>query len=83
MVEMKPQMELENENKKFANLADMAEAVKRALDLQSIAFDAIMSIEDNSIRNLVAVKVLNAAYDLNQCLSNDLQELHDKLYEEV
>ena len=83
MVEMKPQMELENENKKFANLADMAEAVKRALDLQSIAFDAIMSIEDNSIRNLAAVKVLNAAYDLNQCLSNDLQGLHDKLYEEV
>ena len=76
-------MELENESKKFADLADMAEAVKRALDLQSIAFDAIMSIEDNSIRNLAAVKVLNAAYDLNQCLSNDLQELHDKLYEEV
>lgn len=83
MVEMKSQMELENESKKFANLADMAEAVKRALDLQSIAFDAIMSIEDNSIRNLAAVKALNAAYDLNQCLSNDLQELHDKLYEEV
>ena len=83
MVEMKPQMELENESKKFADLADMAEAVKRALDLQSIAFDAIMSIEDNSIRNLAAVKVLNAAYDLNQCLSSDLQELHDKLYEEV
>ena len=83
MVEMKSQMELENESKKFADLADMAEAVKRALDLQSIAFDAIMSIEDNSIRNLAAVKVLNAAYDLNQCLSNDLQELHDKLYDEV
>lgn len=83
MVEMKSQMELENESKKFADLADMAEAVKRALDLQSIAFDAIMSIEDNSIRNLAAVKALNAAYDLNQCLSNDLQELHDKLYEEV
>ena len=83
MVEMKSKMELENESKKFANLADMAEAVKRALDLQSIAFDAIMSIEDNSIRNLAAVKGLNAAYDLNQCLSNDLQELHDKLYEEV
>lgn len=80
---MKSQMELENDKKKFADLADMAEAVKRALDLQSIAFDAIMSIEDNSIRNLAAVKVLNAAYDLNQCLSNDLQELHDKLYEEV
>ncbi|HEL0808094.1 TPA: hypothetical protein TVK02_000391 [Streptococcus equi subsp. zooepidemicus] len=83
MVETKPQMELENESKKFADLADMAEAVKRSLDLQSIAFDAIMSIEDNSIRNLAAVKALNAAYDLNQCLSNDLQELHDKLYEEV
>lgn len=83
MVEMKSQMELENESKKFADLADMAEAVKRALDLQSIAFDAIMSIEDNSIRNLAAVKALNAAYDLNQCLSNDLQELHNKLYEEV
>ncbi|HFU4448030.1 hypothetical protein HPA05_09600 [Streptococcus suis] len=83
MVEMKSQTELENENKKFANLADMAEAVKRALDLQSIAFDAIISIEDNSIRNLAAIKALNAAYDLNQCLSNDLQELHDKLYKEV
>lgn len=69
MVEMKSQTELENENKKFANLADMAEAVKRALDLQSIAFDAIISIEDNSIRNLAAIKALNAAYDLNQCLS--------------
>lgn len=83
MEEIKSQTALENVKKKFANLADMAEAVKRALDLQSIAFDAIMSIEDNSIRNLAAVKVLNAAYDLNQCLSNDLQELHDKLYEEV
>ncbi|HEK9995229.1 TPA: hypothetical protein TVQ98_000454 [Streptococcus equi subsp. zooepidemicus] len=83
MEEIKSQTALENVKKKFANLADMAEAVKRALDLQSIAFDAIMSIEDNSIRNLAAVKALNAAYDLNQCLSNDLQELHDKLYEEV
>lgn len=83
MQELKSQQELENDKKKFADLADMAEAVKRALDLQSIAFDAIMSIEDNSIRNLAAVKALNAAYDLNQCLSNDLQELHDKLYEEV
>lgn len=83
MQEIKSQQELENENKKFANLADMAEAVKRALDLQSIAFDAIISIEDNSIRNLAAIKALNAAYDLNQCLSNDLQELHDKLYKEV
>lgn len=83
MQEIKSQQELENEKKKFADLADMAEAVKRALDLQSIAFDAIISIEDNSIRNLAAVKALNAAYDLNQCLSNDLQELHDKLYEEV
>ncbi|MGT2934826.1 hypothetical protein JavanS99_0013 [Streptococcus satellite phage Javan99] len=83
MQEIKSQQELENEKKKFADLADMAEAVKKALDLQSIAFDAIISIEDNSIRNLAAVKALNAAYDLNQCLSNDLQELHDKLYEEV
>ncbi|HEK9997576.1 TPA: hypothetical protein TT554_000767, partial [Streptococcus equi subsp. zooepidemicus] len=73
MEEIKSQTALENVKKKFANLADMAEAVKRALDLQSIAFDAIMSIEDNSIRNLAAVKALNAAYDLNQCLSNDLQ----------
>ncbi|KKC19257.1 hypothetical protein EA456_04735 [Streptococcus dysgalactiae subsp. dysgalactiae] len=83
MEEMKSQQELENKKKKFADLADMAEAVKRALDLQSIAFDAIISIEDNAIRNLAAVKALNAVYDLNQCLSNDLQELHDKLYEEV
>ena len=80
---MKSQQELENKKKKFADLADMAEAVKRALDLQSIAFDAIISIEDNAIRNLAAVKALNAVYDLNQCLSKDLQELHDKLYEEV
>ncbi|MCY7235081.1 hypothetical protein ACVRZ9_08620 [Streptococcus dysgalactiae subsp. equisimilis] len=83
MEEMKSQQELENKKKKFADLSDMAEAVKRALDLQSIAFDAIISIEDNAIRNLAAVKALNAVYDLNQCLSNDLQELHDKLYEEV
>ncbi|MFU2194448.1 hypothetical protein [Streptococcus pluranimalium] len=83
MEEFESQMELQNDRKKFADLADMAEAVKRALDLQSIAFDAIISIEDNAIRSLAAVKALNAAYDLNQCLSNDLQELHDKLYEEV
>ncbi|MBM7636231.1 hypothetical protein [Streptococcus saliviloxodontae] len=73
---------LENK-KKFADLADMADVVKRVLDLQCIAFDAIISIEDSAIRNLSALKALNAAYDLDRCLSNNLQEIHDKLYEEV
>lgn len=71
------------ENKKFADLADMADALKRGIDLQSIAFDAIVNIEDNSIRSLAAVKALNVAYDYNQYLSNQLQVLHDSLYEEV
>ena len=71
------------ENKKFADLADMADALKRGIDLQSIAFDAIVNIEDNSIRSLAAVKALNVAYDYNQYLSNQLQILHDSLYEEV
>lgn len=71
------------ENKKFADLADMADALKRGIDLQSIAFDAIVSIEDNSIRSLAAVKALIVAYDYNQYLSNQLQVLHDRLYEEV
>lgn len=71
------------ENKKFADLADMADALKRGIDLQSIAFDAIVNIEDNSIRSLAAVKALNVAYEYNQYLSNQLQVLHDSLYEEV
>ncbi|QBX08320.1 hypothetical protein [Streptococcus gordonii] len=71
------------ENKKFADLADMADALKRGIDLQSIAFDAIVNIEDDSIRSLAAIKALNVAYDYNQYLSNQLQVLHDSLYEEV
>lgn len=71
------------ENKKSADLADMADALKRGIDLQSIAFDAIVNIEDDSIRSLAAIKALNVAYDYNQYLSNQLQVLHDSLYEEV
>ena len=71
------------ENKKFADLADMADALKRGIDLQSIAFDAIVNIGDDSIRSLAAIKALNVAYDYNQYLSNQLQVLHDSLYEEV
>ena len=71
------------ENKKFADLADMADALKRGIDLQSIAFDAIVNIEDDSIRSLAAIKALNVAYDYNQYLSNQLQVLHDSVYEEV
>lgn len=70
-------------NKKFADLAEIAGMVQVALKFQEIAFDAVSGIEDNSIRQFAAERILSAAYDLNQYLSNQLQVSHDNLYEEV
>lgn len=70
-------------NKKFADLAEIAGMVQVALKFQEIAFDTVSGIEDNSIRQFAAERILSAAYDLNQYLSNQLQVLHDSLHEEV